>query len=125
MVGAGFYHYSDGAATGEWEGLAALVPGRGNRVAVADEIVERCMKALHAKVCELVGAGVAPDEALKVGSLASPEEARAPRTAPRATPASTSIEAPTRKVLLLKKLVVPFSAFIDRFRCSDGGTDTR
>ena len=61
-VGAGFYNYSNGAATGEWEGLAALVPGRGDRVAVADEIVERCMKALHAKVLGLVGAGVAPDE---------------------------------------------------------------
>ena len=45
--GAGFYDYKDGAQAGEWSGLAALVPDRGTRVATADEIVERCLRALY------------------------------------------------------------------------------
>jgi 3-hydroxyacyl-CoA dehydrogenase len=51
--GAGIYEYKDGKATGEWPGLAALVENRGNRVAAAEEIVERCARALYAKAREL------------------------------------------------------------------------
>ena len=51
--GAGIYDYANGKATGEWPGLAALVPDRGSRVASAEEIVERCAKALYAKAREL------------------------------------------------------------------------
>ena len=52
--GAGWYEYKDGKAAGEWPGLAALVPNRGDRVASEEEIVERCIKALYAKAKELV-----------------------------------------------------------------------
>jgi len=47
-TGAGFYDYKDGRKQAEWSGLAALVPDRGNRVATADAIAERCMRALYA-----------------------------------------------------------------------------
>jgi len=46
-TGAGFYEYQDGKKQGEWPGLASLAPNRGTRVATADEIVERCMRALY------------------------------------------------------------------------------
>ena len=46
--GAGFYDYKDGRKQAEWPGLAGLVPDRGARVANADEIVERCLRALYA-----------------------------------------------------------------------------
>ena len=46
-TGAGFYDYGDGRKQAEWSGLAALVPERGTRVASADEIIERCMRALY------------------------------------------------------------------------------
>lgn len=51
--GAGIYDYANGKPTGEWPGLAALVPNRGTRVASADEIVERCARALYRKAREL------------------------------------------------------------------------
>lgn len=51
--GAGIYEYANGKPTGEWSGLAALVPNRGTRVATADEIVERCARALYDKAREL------------------------------------------------------------------------
>jgi 3-hydroxyacyl-CoA dehydrogenase/enoyl-CoA hydratase/carnithine racemase len=51
--GAGVYDYKEGVKRGEWPGLAALVPDRGNRVAPADEIVARCAKALYRKAREL------------------------------------------------------------------------
>jgi 3-hydroxyacyl-CoA dehydrogenase/enoyl-CoA hydratase/carnithine racemase len=51
--GAGCYDYKDGKKAGEWPGLAALVPDRGSRVAPADEIVERCTRALYDKTREL------------------------------------------------------------------------
>ena len=51
--GAGYYDYQDGKKAGEWEGLAALVSDRGNRVASDDEVVERCMKALYETVRDL------------------------------------------------------------------------
>ncbi len=52
-TGAGVYDYKDGKKQGEWSSLAALVPNRGSRVAPADEIVERCSKALYRKAREL------------------------------------------------------------------------
>ena len=51
--GAGFYDYTDGRRQGEWPGLAGLVTERGTRMASADEIVERCMRALYTKAREL------------------------------------------------------------------------
>jgi 3-hydroxyacyl-CoA dehydrogenase len=51
--GAGVYDYANGRKQGEWPGLAALVPNRGNRVASADEIAERCARALYRKAREL------------------------------------------------------------------------
>ncbi len=51
--GAGVYDYVDGKRAGVWPGLAALVPERGTRVASADEIVERCVRALYRKAREL------------------------------------------------------------------------
>lgn len=51
--GAGIYEYANGKPTGEWAGLAALVPERGTKVATAEEIVERCARALYAKAREL------------------------------------------------------------------------
>ena len=51
--GAGIYDYEGGKRTGEWAGLAALVPDRGSRVAAKDEIVDRCAKALYRKAREL------------------------------------------------------------------------
>jgi len=51
--GAGIYEYANGKPTGEWPGLAALVPDRGSRVAAPAEIVDRCAKALYAKAREL------------------------------------------------------------------------
>jgi 3-hydroxyacyl-CoA dehydrogenase/enoyl-CoA hydratase/carnithine racemase len=47
--GAGCYDYESGKRQGEWPGLAALVPDRGNRTAPAEEIVERCARALYDK----------------------------------------------------------------------------
>jgi 3-hydroxyacyl-CoA dehydrogenase len=46
-TGAGFYDYEGGKKRAEWSELAALVPDRGRRVARADEIVERCARALY------------------------------------------------------------------------------
>jgi 3-hydroxyacyl-CoA dehydrogenase/enoyl-CoA hydratase/carnithine racemase len=51
--GAGAYDYENGKKAGEWPGLAALVAERGDRIAPAGEIVERCLRALHAKAREL------------------------------------------------------------------------
>jgi 3-hydroxyacyl-CoA dehydrogenase len=51
--GAGTYDYKDGKKVGEWPGLAKLVPNRGSRVASADEIVDRCARALYEKAREL------------------------------------------------------------------------
>ena len=51
--GAGVYDYANGKKQGEWPGLAALVPDRGNRVAPPEEIVERCTRALYRKAREL------------------------------------------------------------------------
>jgi 3-hydroxyacyl-CoA dehydrogenase len=61
--GAGIYEYANGKPTGEWSGLAALVPDRGSRVASADEIVERCARALYAKARELCDRKIVASEA--------------------------------------------------------------
>jgi 3-hydroxyacyl-CoA dehydrogenase len=61
--GAGIYEYANGKATGEWPGLAALVPDRGSRVAGTEEIVERCAKALYAKARELCDRTIVASEA--------------------------------------------------------------
>jgi 3-hydroxyacyl-CoA dehydrogenase len=61
--GAGIYEYENGKPTGEWPGLAALVPNRGNRVASADEIVERCARALYTKARELCDRKIVASEA--------------------------------------------------------------
>ncbi|MBX3027976.1 enoyl-CoA hydratase/isomerase family protein [bacterium] len=61
--GAGIYEYSDGKPAGEWPGLAALVPDRGSRVASAEEIVERCARALYAKARQLCDRGIVASEA--------------------------------------------------------------
>lgn len=60
--GAGIYEYRDGRPTGEWPGLAALVGTRGTRVAGAEEIVERCARALYAKARELCDRGIVASE---------------------------------------------------------------
>jgi 3-hydroxyacyl-CoA dehydrogenase/enoyl-CoA hydratase/carnithine racemase len=51
--GAGVYDYANGKRQTEWPGLATLVPNRGNRTVPAEEIVERCTRALYAKAREL------------------------------------------------------------------------
>jgi 3-hydroxyacyl-CoA dehydrogenase len=61
--GAGYYEYEGGQKKGEWSGLAALVPDRGARVASEDEIVERCMRALHSKARELLDRGIVASDA--------------------------------------------------------------
>jgi len=53
--GAGVYDYDEkGKKTGVWPGLAGLVPDRGSRVAPAEEIVERCARALFDKASSLL-----------------------------------------------------------------------
>lgn len=61
-TGAGYYDYENGRKIREWPGLAALVPDRGNRVAEEQEIVDRCMKALHAKARQLCDLGIVASE---------------------------------------------------------------
>lgn len=61
--GAGIYDYEGGKRTGEWPGLAALVPNRGTRVAPKEEIVERCAKALYAKARTLCDRKIVASEA--------------------------------------------------------------
>ena len=51
--GAGVYDYANAKRQAEWPGLAALVPNRDSRTAPAEEIVERCARALYDKAREL------------------------------------------------------------------------
>lgn len=60
--GAGIYDYVDGKRAGVWPGLAALVPDRGSRVAGAEEIVERCVRALFRKARALCDRGIVASE---------------------------------------------------------------
>jgi 3-hydroxyacyl-CoA dehydrogenase len=57
-TGAGYYDYENGRKKGEWPGLKDLVPDRGNRVASAQEIVDRCTRALYSKARELLDRGI-------------------------------------------------------------------
>ena len=61
-AGAGYYDYTDGRKAGEWEGLAAMVPERGERVASDEEIVEHCMRALFSTARSLCERGIAGSE---------------------------------------------------------------
>jgi 3-hydroxyacyl-CoA dehydrogenase/enoyl-CoA hydratase/carnithine racemase len=61
-TGTGFYDYQDGKKQKEWAGLAALVPDRGSRVASAEEIVERCMRALYRTARSLCDRGIVASE---------------------------------------------------------------
>jgi 3-hydroxyacyl-CoA dehydrogenase/enoyl-CoA hydratase/3-hydroxybutyryl-CoA epimerase/enoyl-CoA isomerase len=56
--GAGYYDYETGRKKAEWPGLRDLVPNRGDRVAAADEIVDRCTRALYVKASELLNRGI-------------------------------------------------------------------
>jgi 3-hydroxyacyl-CoA dehydrogenase len=56
--GGGYYDYENGRKKSVWPGLAALVPDRGTRAAGADEIVERCVRALFVKASELLKRGI-------------------------------------------------------------------
>jgi len=60
--GGGYYDYEGRSKKGVWPGLEELAGERGTREASADEIVERCMKALYDKACELVERGIAGSE---------------------------------------------------------------
>jgi 3-hydroxyacyl-CoA dehydrogenase len=51
--GAGIYEYEDGKKAGVWPGLAGLVPDRGTKEASAEQIVERCARALYDKARQL------------------------------------------------------------------------
>jgi 3-hydroxyacyl-CoA dehydrogenase len=61
--GGGYYTYDGATKTGEWDGLAALVPDRGSRIAADEEIVERCMRALYNTARELCDRGIVASEA--------------------------------------------------------------
>ena len=60
--GAGFHDFKDGKKQAEWSGLAALVPGRGSKVASEEEIVASCMRALYDKARELCDRGIVRSE---------------------------------------------------------------
>lgn len=51
--GGGYYDYEGGKKKGVWDGLAALAPDRGGKVSTDEQIVERCLRALHRKAKEL------------------------------------------------------------------------
>jgi 3-hydroxyacyl-CoA dehydrogenase len=61
--GAGVYDYANGKRQSEWSGLAALIPDRGRRIAPAEEIVERCARALYRKARELCDRKIVASEA--------------------------------------------------------------
>ena len=60
--GEGYYAYDGAAKIGEWSGLAALVPGRGSRVADSEEIVRRCTRALYDTARQLCETGIVASE---------------------------------------------------------------
>jgi 3-hydroxyacyl-CoA dehydrogenase len=60
--GAGYYDYDGTTRKGEWGGLAALVPGRGKRIAGDAEIVERCARALYTTARDLLDRGIVATE---------------------------------------------------------------
>lgn len=60
--GGGYYEYEGSSKKGVWAGLDGLAGGRGSREASAEEIVERCMKALYATARKLVDGKIVGSE---------------------------------------------------------------
>jgi 3-hydroxyacyl-CoA dehydrogenase len=56
--GGGFYDYRDGTKDAPWPELETVAAPRGTRVASADEIVERSVRALWRKARALLDAGI-------------------------------------------------------------------
>jgi 3-hydroxyacyl-CoA dehydrogenase len=56
--GGGFYDYSGSTKGTPWSELPALAAPRGTRIAEADEIVDRCVRAMYQKTRELLGRGI-------------------------------------------------------------------
>ncbi len=56
--GGGFYDYAGGKKAAPWAELATIAAPRGNRVADADAIVDRCVRAMFAKARELLERGI-------------------------------------------------------------------
>jgi 3-hydroxyacyl-CoA dehydrogenase len=56
--GGGFYDYAGTAKGAPWSGLPALAAPRGNRVTAADEIVDRCVRAMYQKARDLHADGI-------------------------------------------------------------------
>jgi 3-hydroxyacyl-CoA dehydrogenase len=56
--GGGFYDYAGTTKGAPWRELAELAAPRGSRVAEADEIVDRCARAMWQKSRELLGRGI-------------------------------------------------------------------
>jgi len=60
--GGGFYEWRDGKKGAPYAELATLAAPRGTRVAAADEIVERCVKAIWRKAQALLDRGIVASE---------------------------------------------------------------
>jgi 3-hydroxyacyl-CoA dehydrogenase len=60
--GGGFYDWSDGKKGAPYAELATLAAARGTRVASADEIVERCVRAIWQKAKALLDRGIVASE---------------------------------------------------------------
>jgi len=60
--GGGFYDWSDGKKGAPYAELATLAAPRGTRVASADEIVERCVRAIWQKAKALLDRGIVASE---------------------------------------------------------------
>ena len=60
--GGGFYEWSGGTKGAVYGELATLAAPRGTRVAPADEIVERCVRALWRRAKELLDRGIVASE---------------------------------------------------------------
>ncbi len=56
--GGGFYDYAGGKKAAPWAELATIAAPRGSRVADADAIVDRCVRAMFAKARELLERGI-------------------------------------------------------------------
>lgn len=56
--GGGFYDYDGSVKGAPWSELPALAAPRGARVVEADEIVDRCIRAMYGKAHELLGRGI-------------------------------------------------------------------
>src|SRR6185369_11149669 len=56
--GGGFYDYNGTTKGAPWSELPALAAPRGSRVAEADEIVDRCVRAMYVKARDLLARGI-------------------------------------------------------------------